>query len=90
MKSKLRKREQRATTVCHAFDKTGTCLLLLLYPLNTDKFVAFVGPLAARGWNVLSEVPASVTLIWAGKAVEATELYSPKKAFTYQEREPKR
>lgn len=72
------------------FDRAGTCHLVLLYALDTDKSVAFAGPSAARGWSALGEVPASVPLTGAGRAVETAELYSPKKAFTYQECEPKR
>ena len=72
------------------FDRAGACCLVLLYPLATDKSVASAGPSAAQGWSALGELPASVPLIWAGRAVETAELYSPKKAFTYQECEPKR
>lgn len=63
---------------------------MLLYPLDTDKSVAFAGPLAAWCWSALDEVPASVPLIWAGRAVKIAELYFPKKAFARQECEPKR
>lgn len=72
------------------FDRACACCLVLLYPLDTEKSVAFAGPSAAQDWSALSEVPASVPLVWAGTAVKTAELYSPKKAFTYQECEPKR
>lgn len=52
--------------------------------------MAFAGPAAARGWSAPSEVPATVPLIWAGRAVETAELYSPKSVFAYQECEPRR
>lgn len=71
------------------FDRAGICLLLV-YPLDAGKSVAFAGSSAAQGWSALGEVPASVPLIWTGRAVETAELYSPKEAFTYQECEPKR
>lgn len=70
-------------------DRAGAFLLVLLYPLDTDKSVAFAGPLAAWGQSAVGKVPASVPLIWAGRAVKIGGLYSPKKAFTYQECEAK-
>lgn len=53
------------------FDRADACHLVLLYFLDTDKSVAFVGPSAAQGWSAVGEVSASVPLIWAGRAGSA-------------------